>query len=66
MNLIPLPAFQDIYLWALHDGQRAEMDPGDAQPVLQFLQRDGLQLEPILVTHRLASAARLGCMMNTH
>ncbi len=52
MKLIPLPAFQDNYLWVLHDGHRAlVVDPGDAQPVLQFLQRDGLQLEAILVTH---------------
>ena len=52
MNLIPLPAFQDNYLWVLHDGRRAlAVDPGDAQPVLAFLQRDGLQLEAILVTH---------------
>jgi len=52
MKLIPLPAFQDNYLWVLHDGHRAlVVDPGDAQPVLAFLQRDGLQLEAILVTH---------------
>ena len=52
MKLIPLPAFQDNYLWVLHDGHRAlVVDPGDAQPVLQFLQREGLQLEAILVTH---------------
>ncbi len=52
MKLIPLPAFQDNYLWVLHDGHRAVVvDPGDAQPVLDFLQRDGLQLEAILVTH---------------
>lgn len=52
MKLIPLPAFQDNYLWLLHDGQRAlVVDPGDAQPVLACLQRDRLQLEAILVTH---------------
>jgi hydroxyacylglutathione hydrolase len=52
MNLIPLPAFQDNYLWLLHDGQRAlVVDPGDAQPVMACLQREGLQLEEILVTH---------------
>ena len=53
MNLIPLPAFQDNYLWLLHDGRRAlVVDPGDAQPVLACLQRDGLQLGAILVTHQ--------------
>jgi hydroxyacylglutathione hydrolase len=52
MYLIPLPAFQDNYLWLLHDGHRAlVVDPGDAQPVLDYLQRNGLQLEAILVTH---------------
>ncbi|HET8745466.1 MAG TPA: hydroxyacylglutathione hydrolase [Ramlibacter sp.] len=52
MNLIPLPAFQDNYLWLLHDGQRAlVVDPGDADPVRNFLTERGLQLEAILVTH---------------
>lgn len=52
MKFIPLPAFQDNYLWLLHDGQRAlVVDPGDAQPVLAYLERSGLQLEAILVTH---------------
>lgn len=36
----------------LHDGQKAlVVDPGDAQPVREALQREGLQLESILVTH---------------
>jgi hydroxyacylglutathione hydrolase len=52
MNLIPLPAFQDNYLWLLHDGQRAlVVDPGDADPVRKFLAEHGLQLHAILVTH---------------
>lgn len=52
MKLIPLPAFQDNYLWLLHDGQRAlVVDPGDAAPVQAFLAEQGLQLEAILVTH---------------
>jgi len=52
MKLFPLPAFQDYYLWVLHDGQRAlVVDPGDAQPVLACLQGEGLQLDTILVTH---------------
>jgi len=52
MKLIPLPAFQDNYLWLLHDNQRAlVVDPGDAQPVMAWLQREGIQLEAILVTH---------------
>ncbi len=52
MKLVPLPAFQDNYLWVLHDGHRAlVVDPGDARPVLDFLAQAGLQLEAILVTH---------------
>jgi hydroxyacylglutathione hydrolase len=52
MKLIPLPAFQDNYLWLLHDGQRAlVVDPGDAGPVRAHLAEQGLQLTAILVTH---------------
>lgn len=52
MYLIPIPAFEDNYLWLLHDGRRAVVvDPGDAQPVLRMLQDRQLQLESILVTH---------------
>ena len=52
MYLIPIPAFNDNYLWLLHDGRRALIvDPGDAAPVLQALQDSQLQLDSILVTH---------------
>lgn len=52
MNLVALPAFEDNYLWLLHDGARAlVVDPGDAEPVRDALARLGLQLHGILVTH---------------
>lgn len=52
MQLIPLPAFTDNYIWLLHDGRRAlVVDPGEAPPVTRALQQAGLQLEAILVTH---------------
>jgi hydroxyacylglutathione hydrolase len=52
MKLIPLPAFSDNYVWMLHDGREAlVVDPGDAAPVLQALQREGVELRSILVTH---------------
>lgn len=52
MKLIPLPAFEDNYIWMLHDGRSAlVVDPGDAQPVLEALQRESLELAGILVTH---------------
>ena len=52
MNLLPLPAFSDNYIWLLHNGKQAlVVDPGDAAPVEAALQAHGLQLQAILVTH---------------
>lgn len=47
-----IAAFTDNYIWALHDGRvAAVVDPGDAQPVLRFLQARGLALGAIVITH---------------
>jgi hydroxyacylglutathione hydrolase len=52
MTLIPLPAFTDNYVWLLHNGTHAVVvDPGDAQPVFEALERLKLPLAAILVTH---------------
>jgi len=52
MHIIPLPAFRDNYIWALHDGRHAVVvDPGDAAPVQAFLAAQGLALVAILATH---------------
>lgn len=52
MNIIPLPALRDNYIWLVHDGQHAAVvDPGDAGPVLAYLDRHGLELTAILITH---------------
>ena len=52
MNLLPLPAFTDNYVWMLHDERVAiVVDPGAAEPVLQALERLGVTLQAILVTH---------------
>lgn len=52
LELLPLPAFADNYIWMVHNGREAAVvDPGDAQPVRQALQRLGLHLSAILVTH---------------
>lgn len=52
MNLLALPAFTDNYIWMLHDGHRAfVVDPGDAAPVHEALDRLHLELAGILVTH---------------
>lgn len=52
LKIIPIPAFDDNYLWLLHNGQRAlVVDPGDAAPVQRVLSELSLQLDTILVTH---------------
>ena len=52
MEIIPIPAFSDNYIWAIcADGQAAVVDPGDAAPVARFLDAEGLTLAAILVTH---------------
>lgn len=52
MDLHPLPAFADNYLWTLTaDGQALVVDPGDAAVVEAWLAASGLRLTHILVTH---------------
>jgi hydroxyacylglutathione hydrolase len=47
-----IPAFKDNYIWLLRKGASAAVvDPGDARPVLELLERDGLALASILITH---------------
>jgi len=51
-DIRPIPAFQDNYIWMLvHGDDAAVVDPGEAGPVLQALQRGGLRLTDIVVTH---------------
>ena len=50
--IIPIPAFADNYIWTLREGHLAAVvDPGDAAPVLAYLEREGLTLSAILATH---------------
>ena len=52
MDIIPIPAFSDNYLWLLaSQGRAAIVDPGDPAPVQRELTRRGLMPEAILVTH---------------
>lgn len=51
-DVVPLRAFSDNYIWTLRDaGHAAVVDPGDARPVLDFLEREKLELVAILNTH---------------
>jgi hydroxyacylglutathione hydrolase len=50
--IIPIPAFADNYVWLLREGRAAVVvDPGDAAPVLAYLDREGLGLAAIVATH---------------
>jgi len=51
-DIVALSAFSDNYIWTLRDATHAVVvDPGEAQPVIDFLAREGLQLAAILNTH---------------
>jgi len=52
LEIVPLPAFKDNYIWTLRDGSNAAVvDPGEAGPVKAYLAREGLALVAILATH---------------
>jgi hydroxyacylglutathione hydrolase len=53
LSVSALPAFSDNYIWLLNTGAGAcaLVDPGDADVVIDHLDREGLELDSILVTH---------------
>lgn len=52
LNVLTVPAFQDNYLWLIHNGTHAAVvDPGDAAPILAALTAHRLSLAAILLTH---------------
>lgn len=52
LSVLTIPAFNDNYLWLIHDGiHAAAVDPGDAKPILAALRQHGLKLTAILLTH---------------
>ena len=52
LEIVPLPAFRDNYIWTLRAGRcAAVVDPGEARPVKDYLAREGLKLIAILATH---------------
>jgi hydroxyacylglutathione hydrolase len=47
-----IPAFTDNYLWVLIQHQQAwVVDPGDADPIIEFFEQQHLSLKGILITH---------------
>lgn len=54
LRIVRVPAFQDNYIWLVHDPVSAEtivVDPGAADPVLAALAEQGWQLTAIWNTH---------------
>jgi len=50
----PIPAFSDNYVWLITDPPSPTavvVDPGEASPVIEVLQKRGLELAAILLTH---------------
>lgn len=54
MRTVALRAFSDNYIFMLIDdpgGEAAAVDPGDAEPVIEFIRKTGCRLSSILITH---------------
>ena len=54
MEIVPVPAFDDNYLWLVHDepsGETAVVDPGDPTPVLAAAAERGWTITQIWNTH---------------
>ena len=53
LNISAISAFSDNYIWLLNAGGSdcAVVDPGDADPVLEYLHAKNLNLRYILLTH---------------
>ncbi|GAA5170429.1 hydroxyacylglutathione hydrolase [Viridibacterium curvum] len=53
MEIVPLPALRDNYIWLQREGKECVVvDPGDPAPVRAYLAEHALELVGILVTHR--------------
>jgi hydroxyacylglutathione hydrolase len=54
MEIVPVPAFTDNYIWLVHDqesGETAVVDPGAAPPVLAEAERRGWAIAQVWNTH---------------
>ena len=68
LQIIPIPAFKDNYIWLLHNHHQAVVvDPGDAEPVIATLRDLQLQLNTILITHHHHDhIGGVGTLLNTY
>ena len=52
LKIIRLHAFNDNYIWVIRNQTVAfVVDPGDCDPVINYLNDENLQLQGILLTH---------------
>ena len=52
MDIHALRAFEDNYIWLLREGRRiVAVDPGEAAPVLRYIEEQSVDLAAILLTH---------------
>ena len=54
LQIVPVPAFSDNYIWLVHDadsGETAIVDPGDAAPALAEAERRGWTITQVWNTH---------------
>ena len=55
LEIVPVPAFADNYIWLVHDsdsGETAVVDPGDAAPALAEAARRGWRIGQVWNTHK--------------
>ncbi len=52
IKILPINSFTDNYIWfASYDTGNFVVDPGDADPVLEFCKTNNIKLENVLITH---------------
>ena len=53
LDIKSIPAFNDNYIWLIENSDQhcAVVDPGDAAPVIRYLEQHNLTLDAILITH---------------
>ena len=54
MSVTPIPALSDNYIWLIRQDTSQSVcvvDPGEAAPVIDILEREALTLDTILITH---------------
>lgn len=55
LNIKPIPAFSDNYIWMLQKDNSKQVvlvDPGDEKKIISFLENESLQPVAILITHQ--------------